>query len=58
MRDREMIELVSVRMPYGASEMMTDVATKLGLTRSELMRRAVAHYIETSKATAKAVSAG
>ena len=58
MRDKEMIELLSVRVPYGASEMMSDVASKLGLTRSEFMRRAFAHYIEASKASSNAASAG
>lgn len=52
MRDREMVEFVTIRMPFGSSEMVADVASKLGLSRSELMRRAVAHYIEAAKASA------
>lgn len=46
MRDREMTEWTSVRLPYGAVGLMADVAAQLGITRSELMRRAVAAYLE------------
>ena len=46
MRDREMTDWISVRLPCGAADLMNDVAAKMGVTRSELMRRAVAAYLQ------------
>jgi hypothetical protein len=45
MRSREMVELIAVRLPFGATRLMTDKARELEISRSELLRRAVEAFI-------------
>lgn len=38
-------EFVSLRLPAGAGRLLTDDARRMGLSRSELLRRAALDYI-------------
>ena len=58
MRDKELTDWISVRLPYGAAGLMNDVAAAEGVTRSELLRRAVAAYLQSRSAIAPTASAG
>jgi hypothetical protein len=46
-------EFVSLRLPAGAGRLLTDDARRMGLSRSELLRRAALDYIR--RANAKSV---
>lgn len=53
LRDKEMTEWVSLRVPYGATGLMNDIADRMKISRSELMRRALAAFlVETEKGNA------
>lgn len=45
MREREMCEMLSARMPTGTASLLTDAAVSMDISRSELLRRAVEAYI-------------
>lgn len=45
MRDREMVEFITARLPYGAAALMADKAKEMEISRSELLRRAVVAYL-------------
>lgn len=45
-----MSEILTLRVPAGAGRLLTDDARRLGLSRSELLRRAALAYIESHRA--------
>lgn len=51
MRDREMVDFVTARLPYGAAALMSDKAKEMEISRSELLRRAVEAYIASHRQT-------
>lgn len=44
-----MTEILTLRVPAGAGRLLTDDARRLGLSRSELLRRAALAYIRAAK---------
>ena len=44
-----MSEIVTMRVPAGAGRLLTDDARRLGLSRSELLRRAALAFIENHR---------
>ena len=44
-----MSEIVTLRVPAGAGRLLTDDARRLGLSRSELLRRAALAFIESHR---------
>ena len=44
-----MSEILTLRVPAGAGRLLTDDARRLGLSRSELLRRAALAFIETHR---------
>lgn len=43
-------EFISLRLPSGAGRLLTDDAHRMGLSRSELLRRAALDYIRRATA--------
>jgi len=43
-------EFISLRLPSGAGRLLTDDARRMGLSRSELLRRAALDYIRRANA--------
>lgn len=44
-----MSEILTLRVPAGAGRLLTDDARRLGLSRSELLRRAALAYVEAQR---------
>lgn len=44
-----MSEILTLRVPAGAGRLLTDDARRLGLSRSELLRRAALAYIASHR---------
>jgi hypothetical protein len=44
-----MTEIITMRVPAGAGRLLTDDARRLGLSRSELLRRAALAFIDNHR---------